>query len=99
VNGRADRGVLVCGTGIGISIAANKIAGVRAAVCGESYSARLSREHNDTNVLALGARIVAPDAAVHVLETWLAAVFEGGRHQRRLDKVTALEETAGASAR
>lgn len=98
VNGRADRGVLVCGTGIGISIAANKIPGVRAAVCGEPYSARLCREHNDTNVLALGARIVAPDAAVRVLETWLAAVFEGGRHQRRLDKVTALEETAGASA-
>jgi ribose 5-phosphate isomerase B len=94
----ADRGVLVCGTGIGISIAANKIPGVRAAVCGEPYSARLGREHNDTNVLALGARIVAPDAAVRVLETWLTAVFEGGRHQRRLDKVAALEDTAGASA-
>jgi ribose 5-phosphate isomerase B len=98
VSGRAHRGVLVCGTGIGISIAANKIPGVRAAVCAEPYAARLCREHNDANVLALGARIVAPDAAVRVLETWLGAVFEGGRHQRRLDKVTALEETAGAAA-
>jgi ribose 5-phosphate isomerase B len=99
VGGRAERGVLVCGTGIGISIAANKIPGVRAAVCADAYSARLSRAHNDSNILALGARILAPDAAVRVLETWLAAPFEGGRHQRRLDKVTALEETAGAPAR
>jgi ribose 5-phosphate isomerase B len=99
VKRRADRGVLVCGTGIGVSIAANKVPGVRAAVCADRYSAQMSRAHNDTNVLALGARIVAPDAAVRVLETWLAAPFEGGRHQRRLDKVTALEETASASAR
>ena len=99
VSGRAQRGVLVCGTGIGIAMAANKIPGVRAAGCTEPYAARLSREHNETNVLALGARIVAPDAAVRVLEIWLQALFEGGRHQRRLDKVTALEEAAGASAR
>ena len=99
VGGRADRGVLVCGTGVGISIAANKIPGVRAALCAEPYSARLSRAHNDSNVLALGARILAPDAAVRILETWLAAPFEGGRHQRRLDKLSALEETAGAPAR
>jgi ribose 5-phosphate isomerase B len=99
VGRRAERGVLVCGTGIGISIAANKVPGVRAAVCADPYSAHMSRAHNDTNVLALGARIVAPDAAVRVLEIWLATPFEGGRHQRRLDKVTALEETAGATAR
>jgi ribose 5-phosphate isomerase B len=91
VSRRADRGVLVCGAGIGMAIAANKIPGIRAAACAEPYTARLSREHNDTNVLALGARITAPAAAARVLETWLGAAFEGGRHQRRLDKLTAVE--------
>jgi ribose 5-phosphate isomerase B len=94
---RADRGVLVCGAGIGMAIAANKIPGIRAAACIEPYSARLSREHNDTNVLTLGARIVAPAAAAHILETWLDAAFAGGRHQRRLDKLAAVETHHAAS--
>jgi len=88
---RADRGVLVCGTGTGMAIAANKIPGIRAAVCLDPYTARLSREHNDANVLALGGRILAPEAAATILATWLEAAFEDGRHQRRLDKLAAVE--------
>ncbi len=96
--GQAERGVLVCGSGIGMAIAANKIHGIRAAACAEPYTARLSREHNDTNVLALGARITAPEAAACILETWLGAAFEGGRHRRRLDKLVAVERAHGAVA-
>lgn len=89
--GKAGRGVLVCGSGIGMAIAANKVPGIRAAACTDAYTARLSREHNDTNVLTLGARITARDSAIEILEVWLAAEFAGGRHTRRVDKVTALE--------
>ena len=94
VTARAERGVLVCGAGTGMAMAANKVAGVRAAVCADAYTARLSREHNDANVLALGARIVATEAATSILRTWLGTAFEGGRHQRRLDKLTAVEQRA-----
>jgi ribose 5-phosphate isomerase B len=90
-SGTASRGVLVCGTGIGMAIAANKVAGIRAAQCSDEASARISRQHNDTNVLALGARTTGGDAAVGILSAWLDAAFEGGRHVRRLDKVSALE--------
>jgi ribose 5-phosphate isomerase B len=96
VGGRADRGVLVCGAGVGMAIGANKVPGVRAAACVEPYTARLSREHNDTNVLALGARITAPEAAARILETWLGTAFAGGRHQRRIGKLAALEGAYGA---
>jgi len=96
VTGRAARGVLVCGAGTGMAIAANKIPGIRAAVCTDPYTAGLSRAHNDSNVLALGARIVASEAATTILEAWLAAAFEGGRHQRRLDKLAAVERAHGA---
>jgi ribose 5-phosphate isomerase B len=96
--GRAHRGVLVCGAGIGMAIGANKIPGIRAAACGEPYTARLSREHNDTNVLALGARITAPEAATRILETWLDTAFARGRHQRRIDKLTALDDAVGEGA-
>lgn len=89
--GAAERGLLVCGTGIGMAIAANKVPGVRAVACTDAYTARLSREHNDANVLALGARLTAPDAAVEILRTWLEATFEGGRHARRVAKLTALD--------
>ena len=98
-NGRAARGVLVCGTGIGMAIAANKVAGVRAAQCMDAASARISREHNDTNVLALGARTTAEGVAVSIIETWLATSFEGGRHTKRLDKVSALERGAAVAVR
>jgi ribose 5-phosphate isomerase B len=96
MTGRAARGVLVCATGIGIAIAANKIPGIRAAVCTDLYTAGLSRAHNDANVLALGARVTASEAATVILQTWLAAPFEGGRHQRRLDKVAAVERAHGS---
>jgi ribose 5-phosphate isomerase B len=95
----ASRGVLVCGTGLGMAIVANKFPGIRAAACADVHAARLSREHNDTNVLALGARITGRDTAVRILEAWLDTAFEGGRHARRLDKIAALEEKAHASSR
>jgi ribose 5-phosphate isomerase B len=91
VAGKADRGVLVCGTGIGMSMAANKVPGIRAAACSDAYTARMSREHNDANVLALGARITSREAAIEIVEIWLAAEFTGGRHARRVDKIVALD--------
>jgi ribose 5-phosphate isomerase B len=89
--GAAECGVLVCGTGIGMAIAANKVAGVRAAPCSDTDAARLSRAHNDANILTLGARVVEKPAAMAVLETWLATDFAGGRHARRVAKLVALE--------
>lgn len=86
--GESERGALVCGTGVGMSIAANRHAGIRAVVCSEPLSARMSRRHNDANVLCLGARVVGPDTAVDILESFLDAPFEGGRHQRRVAKIT-----------
>ena len=87
-----DGGVLMCGTGIGISLAANKVDGVRAAVCSEPTSARLCRQHNCANIIAFGARIVGVEAAKDIVDAWLNAEFEGGRHQRRIDLITAIEE-------
>jgi ribose 5-phosphate isomerase B len=89
--GKADRGVLVCGTGIGMAMAANKVPGIRAAACTDAFGARMSREHNDANILALGARITARDAAIEILEIWLGAEFAGGRHARRVEKIAALD--------
>ncbi len=89
--GEVERGILVCGTGIGMSMAANKVPGVRAAVCHDVFSARATREHNDANVLCLGERVVGPGLARVIVETWLAAEFAGGRHARRVDKITELE--------
>ena len=83
--GEADLGILICGTGVGISLAANKVRGVRCVVCSEPYSAKLSREHNNTNVLAFGARVVGLDLAKMIVDAWLGASFEGGRHARRVD--------------
>jgi ribose 5-phosphate isomerase B len=87
VGGRYGYGVLVCGTGIGMSCAANRHRGVRAALCTESYAARMAREHNDANVLCIGSRIVGPGVAADVLRTFLQTRFEGGRHGRRVDKI------------
>lgn len=89
--GAADRGILACGTGLGMAIAANKIDGVRAAPVVDLESAHLSREHNDANVLALGARVTTADMALKIVATFLDTPFAGGRHQRRLDKIAALE--------
>jgi len=91
VAGQAERGLLVCGTGIGMAIAANKVHGVRAACCNNQFNARLARAHNDANVLTLGAREVAPDHAEAILQTFLETAFEGGRHERRISKIGALE--------
>ena len=85
--GEADGGVLVCGTGVGISIAANKVPGIRACVCSEPVTAGLSRAHNDSNIIAFGARIVGLEVAKAIVATWLSTPFEGGRHQRRVDQI------------
>jgi ribose 5-phosphate isomerase B len=91
--GQADRGIVLGGSGQGEQIAANKVAGVRAALCNDLYTARLSREHNNANVLSMGGRIVAFGLADEILTLWLATPFAGGRHQRRLDQITAAEES------
>ncbi|NLV21841.1 MAG: ribose 5-phosphate isomerase B [Syntrophomonadaceae bacterium] len=85
-------GIIICGTGIGISIAANKIPGIRAALCSDPYSAEMARRHNDANVLALGARVLEVPAIREIVSAFLAAEFEGGRHQRRVDKINAIEK-------
>jgi len=90
--GEADRGVLVCGTGIGMSIVANKFPGVRAAVVWDRYSTEVSRSHNDANVLCLGARVLSPAELVELVGYWLTVEFEGGRHVRRVDKIRSIEE-------
>lgn len=94
VRGDAWRGVIIDGAGIGSSIAANKVPGARAALCYDRATARNSREHNDANVLALGARMVAPETAREILAVWLETPFAGGRHQRRIDKIAAIEVRA-----
>jgi ribose 5-phosphate isomerase B len=97
-DGRADRGIVIGGSGQGEQIAANKVRGIRAALCNDLFTARLSRAHNDANVLALGARIVAPALAREIVAVWLASPFEGGRHQRRVEQITEIE-AAEAEAR
>ena len=93
--GDFERGILVCGSGIGMAIAANKISGIRAAAIPDARSAALSREHNDANILALGERLTSPEVARHIVEAFLETPFAGGRHQRRLDKIAALDQAQG----
>lgn len=95
IAGECERGILICGTGVGISIAANKIPGIRCVACSEPYSALLARQHNDANMLALGARVVGGELAKMIVCQWLSADFEGGRHQRRVDQIAALERGEG----
>ncbi len=90
--GECERGILICGTGVGISIAANKMKGIRCVVCTDCYSAKLSREHNDANMLAMGARVVGSELAKMIARIWLTTEFEGGRHQRRVDQMMSLEQ-------
>lgn len=90
--GEYDKGILICGTGIGIGIVANKVKGVRAALCHDTFSAEACRNHNDANILTMGERIVGEGLALKIVETFLNSDFEGGRHQRRVDKIKALEE-------
>ena len=91
VSGECDRGVVLCGTGIGISIAANKIKGIRAALCNDTYSAKMARRHNDANVLALGGRVIGLGPAGDIVRAFVENEFEGGRHERRVNKIMALE--------
>ena len=91
-DGKADLGIAICGTGLGISLAANKVRGIRACVCSEPYTAVMSRRHNNCNVLCFGARVVGEDLAKMIVEEWLNAKFEGGHHQRRVDLIMKIEE-------
>jgi ribose 5-phosphate isomerase B len=91
-NREADFGVLMCGTGLGVAIAANKVPGIRAATCNDTLSAHFARAHNDANVLAMGGRLIDEATARKVLDTWLSTPFEGGRHQRRVDKIAVIEK-------
>ncbi|SRR5581483_3007647 len=90
--GKATRGVLICGTGIGMAMAANKVPGVRAAFCPDLFTARMSRQHNDANVLALGGRLTGRELALEILDMWLRTEFQGGRHARRIGKLAELEQ-------
>ena len=90
-DGQADLGIAICGTGVGISLAANKVKGIRACVCSEPYTAKLSRVHNNSNVLAFGARVVGSELAKMITEAWLDAEFEGGRHERRVNMIMEIE--------
>ncbi|MFM1524350.1 MULTISPECIES: ribose 5-phosphate isomerase B [Helcococcus] len=92
VSGEFDKGIVICGTGVGISIAANKVKGIRCVCCSEPYSAKLSREHNDTNMLAFGSRVVGLELAKMIVTEWLNAEFEGGRHSTRVEMISEIEE-------
>ena len=90
-DGEVDGGILICGTGVGISLAANKVKGIRCAVCSEPYTAQLSKQHNNTNIIAFGARVVGPDLAKMIVDAWLEAEFQGGRHAERVGMIMEIE--------
>jgi len=92
INRDIDKGIVICGTGVGISLAANKVNGIRCVTCSEPYSAKLSREHNNTNMLAFGARVVGIELAKMIVDAWLEGVYEGGRHQVRLEMIKEIEK-------
>ena len=96
--GRARFGIVICGTGIGISMAANKVKGIRCALCSDTYSARMTRAHNDANMLAMGGRVLGPCLACDIVDSFLAGEFEGGRHQRRVDQITQIERKENGQA-
>ncbi|MBQ6216196.1 MAG: ribose 5-phosphate isomerase B [Erysipelotrichaceae bacterium] len=93
-----DGGVLICGTGVGISLAANKVKGIRACVCSEPYTAKLSKQHNNSNIIAFGARVIGIETAKMIVDEWLKAEYEGGRHQIRVDMIHEIEETQDLKA-
>ncbi len=95
-NGTMDRGILICGTGIGMSIVANRYPRVRAALCHDHFTAQMSREHNDSNILVMGERVIGKGVALEIVKTWLDTAFAGGRHQKRLDKIKDLEKSLAA---
>lgn len=90
-SGECQKGILICGTGIGISIAANKVPGIRAALCHDTFSAKATREHNDSNILAMGERVIGPGLALEIVKTWLGADFTGGHHCGRVEKINEIE--------
>ena len=92
VSAEVDCGILICGTGVGMSLAANKVKGIRAVVCSEPYSAKLAKQHNNSNILCLGARVLGSELAKMIVDQWLQAEFEGGRHQRRVDMIMEIEK-------
>ena len=92
-NKEVDAGVLICGTGVGISLAANKVHGIRACVCSDPYTAKLSKQHNNTNIIAFGSRVIGIETAKMIVDEWLNAEYEGGRHQTRIDMIHEIEET------
>lgn len=92
VSGECERGILICGTGVGMSIAANKVKGIRALVCSEPFSAKLSKQHNNSNILCFGARVVGSEMAKMIVENWVDAEYQGGRHQTRVDMITDIEK-------
>lgn len=96
--GEVDGGVLICGTGVGISLAANKVKGIRACVCSEPYSAKLSKQHNNTNIIAFGARVIGVETAKMIVDEWLNAEYEGGRYQVRVDMIAEIENTGHLQA-
>ena len=98
-SGEVDGGVLICGTGVGISLAANKVKGIRACVCSEPYTARLSKQHNNSNIIAFGARVVGPELAKMIVEEWMNAEFLGGRHSDRVALITEIEQTQALASR
>ncbi len=98
VAGEVDGGVLICGTGVGISLAANKVRGIRACVCSEPYSAKLSKQHNNTNIIAFGARVIGIETAKMIVDEWLGASYEGGRHQVRVEMIAEIEQTGRLAA-
>lgn len=91
VSGKCENGILICGTGIGISIAANKVKGVRAALCSDVYSAKMTKQHNNSNIICMGGRVIGRELAFMIVDAWLDTEFEGGRHQNRIDKIHAME--------
>lgn len=91
-SGEFDRGILICGTGIGMSIAANKVKGIRCALCHDVFSAKATRAHNDSNILAMGERVIGPGLAMEIAKAWLEGEFEGGRHSKRIEKITEIEK-------
>ena len=97
-SGEVDGGILICGTGVGISLSANKVEGIRAVVCSEPYSARLSRQHNNTNIVAFGARVIGVETAKDIVDAWLGAEYEGGRHEARVHMLTEIEQTQKLAA-
>ncbi len=97
-SGEVDSGILFCGTGVGISLAANKVRGIRACVCSEPYTAKLSKQHNNTNIIAFGARVIGIETAKMIVDEWLSASYEGGRHQTRIDMIREIEETQRLTA-